>query len=218
MAKQGAATELEIIDICKRLNAKNMLASADGNVSVRVSDGEILITPTGLNKAFITPEDMAVIDLGNRVLKGKPSGERLIHLEVYKRCPEAKAVVHAHPPTAIAWSVAFPDDEELPFESLSELILAAGRIPIAKYARPGTPAMAERITPFLPDHRVIVMARHGALAWGESLMEAYNGMERLEHSAQILARAQSLGAITKLPQAEIEALWELRRQLGKRTL
>lgn len=211
-------TRGEIIEVCKRLNAKNMLASADGNVSVRVSDREILITPTGLNKAFITPDDMATIDIDNKILNGKPSGERLIHLEVYKRCPEARSVVHAHPPTAIAWTVAFPNDVELPFDSLSELILAAGRIPIAKYARPGTPAMAERLAPFLPEHRVIIMARHGAVSWGESLQEAYNGMERLEHSAQILAQAQRLGGITKLPQAEIDALWELRQRLGKRTL
>ncbi|MEQ1876565.1 MAG: class II aldolase/adducin family protein [Bdellovibrionia bacterium] len=208
----------DIVDVCKMLNAKNMLASADGNVSYRFSDDQIIITPTGVNKAFLRPFDMAVIDMNNRVLQGKPSGERLIHLEIYKRCPEAKCVVHAHPPNAIAWSVAFPQARELPCESLSEVILAVGRIPIAEYARPGTQDMADKLIQFLPAHRVIVMARHGAVSWGESVGEAYNGMERLEHSAAILGMAHRLGGLTSLPAGEIEQLRELRKKLGPRTL
>ena len=208
----------DIVDVCKMLNQKNMLASADGNVSYRFSDDQILITPTGVNKAFLKPFDMAVIDLSGRVWQGKPSGERLIHLEIYRKCPEARCVVHAHPPNAIAWSVAFPQAREIPCESLSEVILAVGRIPIAEYARPGTESMAESISPYLPDHRVIVMARHGAVSWGESVMEAYNGMERLEHSAVILGAAHRLGGLTDLPSGEIEWLRETRRKLGPRVL
>ncbi len=208
----------DIVDVCKMLNAKNMLASADGNVSYRFSDDQIIITPTGVNKAFLKPFDMAVIDLDNRILQGKPSGERLIHLEIYRKCPQAKCVVHAHPPNAIAWSVAFPQAKELPCESLSEVILAVGRIPIAEYARPGTPEMADKLTPFLPAHRVMIMARHGAVSWGESVMEAYNGMERLEHSAMILGAAHRLGGLTNLPAGEVEALRELRKKLGSKTL
>jgi L-fuculose-phosphate aldolase len=208
----------EIIEICRRLNAKNLLASADGNVSFRVSDEEILITPTGLNKSQISPVDMAVITIDNRVLKGNPSGERLMHLELYRNCPKAKAVVHAHPPTAIAWTIARPDLQELPGEGMSELILAMGRVPVAPYARPGTQSMGEVLRPFLPHYRVIILARHGALSWGEDLEEAYNGMERLEHVAGILKSAQELGGLTSLPKSEVDALWQLRKQMGDRTL
>lgn len=208
----------EIVEICRRLNAKDLLASADGNVSFRVSDREIWITPSGKNKAHISPEEMALIDLDGNVLKGNPSGERLMHLEVYRNCPKARAIVHAHPPTAIAWTVARPDWKELPGEGLSELILAMGRVPIAPYARPGTAAMGEVLRPFLPGSRVMVLARHGALSWGEDIEEAYNGMERLEHVAGILKSAQELGGLTALPQEEVEALWAMRRELGERTL
>ena len=97
-----------IIRYCKLLHDKGMLAAADGNVSFRISDREILITPSGVPKAFIGADDMAVIDIDNNILRGNPSGERLMHLEVYKKCPAAKAVVHAHPPTAIAWSPQTP--------------------------------------------------------------------------------------------------------------
>lgn len=208
----------EIVDICRRLNNKNLLASADGNVSYRISDREILITPTGKNKAHIQADEMAVITLDNEILSGNPSGERLMHLEVYRSCPEAKAIVHAHPPTAIAWSVARPDLKELPAESLSELILAVGRVPFVPYARPGTQDMGDVLRPFLPDCRVMILSRHGALSWGEDLEEAYNGMERLEHVAGILKSAHELGGIHDLPAEEIRILREMRKKLGNRTL
>ena len=208
----------KIIEVCQRLSAKDMLASADGNVSYRVSNQEILITPTGLNKALIKPRDIAVVTLDNQVLSGKPSSERLMHLEVYRSCPKAQCVVHAHPPTAIAWSVARPDLKELPSESLSEVILAVGRIPIIPYARPGTQSMGDLLRPYLPECRLMILARHGALAWGEDLDEAYNGMERLEHSAKILRDAVVLGGLTFLPREEVEVLREMRRGLGERIL
>lgn len=208
----------EIIEICKRLNDKGMLAAADGNVSYRLSNDEILITPTGLNKAFIKASDMAVITLDNRIVRGNPSGERLMHLEVFKHCPQAKCVVHAHPPNAVAWSVAYPELTELPAECLSEVILSVGRIPIVQYARPGTAQMGETLKPYLPKLRVMILARHGALTWGETLDEAYNGMERLEHSALTLRLAYQLGGLTTLPGGEIDALKAIRARLGDRTL
>lgn len=207
-----------IVEVCKRLWDRNMLASADGNVSFRVSDDEILITPSGLAKAFMDPEQMAVINLKGEVLKGKPSAERAMHLQVYRQCPEAKAVVHAHPPHAIAWSVSMPDLEELPSTSLSEVILACGSIPFVPYATPTTDAMATNLEPFLPDHRLLILSRHGGLSWGESLDEAVGGMERLEHSSEILWLAQSMGELTSLPDAEIGRLREMRSQIGPRTL
>lgn len=207
-----------MVEVCRRLHGKNLLASADGNVSVRLADDEILITPTGMNKARMRPEDVATITLENQVLSGKPSSERLMHLEIFRRCPKARAIVHAHPPTAIAWTVARPEMKELPAEALSELILAVGRVPVAPYARPGTLDMGTVLAPFLPDCRVILLARHGAISWGEDLEEAYNGMERLEHVCQILKSAVELGGITSLPPAEVEALRSLRRELGERTL
>ena len=213
-------TELkERIDaICRRLNAKNYLAAADGNVSYRLSDREIFITPSGVNKAELSVDDVAVITLENEILSGRPSTERLMHLEVYRRCPKARAVVHAHPPTSIAWSIARPELKELPADCMSELILAVGKIPIADYARPGTQAMGDVLAPHLPQCRVMILSRHGALSWGEDLDEAYNGMERLEHAAVILKAAHELGGLTSLPASELVVLREMRLKLGDRTL
>lgn len=207
-----------ICEACRRLHARNLLAAADGNVSVRFPDGRIAITPTGQAKARITAEDMAWLDLDGTVRSGNPSGERLMHLAVYRACPEARVVAHAHPPTAIAWSLARPDLEHLPDDAMPEAILAAGRIPIVPYARPGTAAMGEALLPYLPDHRLLILARHGAVCWGEDLEEAVNGLERLEHLCQTLLSAESLGGAQPLPPEEREALRALRRRMGPRVL
>lgn len=204
----------DIVEVCQRLHARNMLAAADGNISYRISDDEILITPSGIMKGFMTPEQMAVINLNGDILVGKPSSERLMHLEVFRRCPQAKAIVHAHPPTAIAWSIARPQLEKLPSDCLSEVILATGDIPFVPYARPGTEDMGKVLVPFLPQYQAMILRNHGALCWGQDLDEAYRGMERIEHSAQILAAAEKLGGLNPLPKEEVEYLYELRKKIG----
>lgn len=208
----------EIITIAQCLHQKNMLAAADGNISCRVDENTVLITPSGVAKAFMKPEDMALITLDNQILQGKASSEKLMHLEVYRQCPKAKAVVHAHPPTAIAWSIAKPNLEFLPAHALSEVILSCGDIPFVPYARPGTQAMGENLKHFLPQYRALILSRHGALAWGESLEEAWRGMERIEHSSEILWKAHTLGGLTYLPDEEISALRIMRRHIGDRLL
>lgn len=141
-----------------------------------------------------------------------------MHLEIYRECPQARAVVHAHPPTAIAWSIARPDLACLPSHALSEVILSCGDIPFVPYARPGSQAMGENLISFLPRYRALILARHGALAWGESLEEAWKGMERIEHSAEILWKAVTLGGLTFLPDDEISALRTLRQRVGDHLL
>ena len=205
-----------LCEACRRLHDRNLLAAGDGNLSARLSDGRIAMTPAGVAKAWLRPEDFAHLALDGTVLSGAPSSERLMHLAIYAACPEAQVVVHAHPPTAIAWTVAHPELQELPSESLPEVILGAGAIPVVPYARPGTSALAEVLLPFLPAHRLLIMARHGAVCWGEDAREAAGGIERLEHVAQILKSAVELGGLTSLPAAELVALREVRRSLGPR--
>ncbi len=213
-------TQSEILeslcDACRRLHDRNLLAAGDGNLSARLPDGRIAMTPSGVAKAWLRPEHFAFLSVDGQVLSGNPSSERLMHLAIYATCPEAKVVVHAHPPTAIAWTVAHPELLEIPAEALPEIILGAGSIPVVPYARPGTSALAEVLLPFLPAHRLLVMARHGAVCWGEDAGEATGGIERLEHVAQILKSAVQLGGLTSLPEAEIAALRALRQSLGPR--
>jgi L-fuculose-phosphate aldolase len=207
----------ELIKVCQRLYQRNMLAAADGNVSIRVDEG-IIITPSGKAKGFIKIEDLCLITLDNKILLGNPSSERMMHLKVYNTCPEALAVVHAHPPTAIAWTVAYPEMGQLPNNCLSEIVLAAGEIPIVPYARPGTEEMGIKLLDFLPQNKLLILSRHGALTWGDNLEEAIMGMERLEHSAEILYKAKMLNQLTYIDDKEMTFLYEMRKKIGNKSL
>lgn len=207
-----------LLDACRRLHAGGLLAASDGNLSVRLPDGRIAITPSGVPKAKLDLRDFAYLDLDGTVLSGRPSSERAMHLAVYRAAPEAKAIVHAHPPTAIAWSLAKPELEELPSDGLPEVILAAGRIPIVPMAIPGTEAMGGHLLPYLPAHRLMILARHGGLCWGEHMDEAAGGMERLEQVAGILLKAEMLGGAKPLSKPELAELRALRAKLGPRII
>lgn len=208
----------EVIEACRSLHAQGLLAAADGNVSIRLNAATLAITPRGVPKAALRRQDFAVLDLDGAVRRGNPSSERLMHLAVYRACPEAKAVVHAHPPTAIAWSLANPDASELPSDALPEVILAAGRIPLVPMATPGTKEMGSNLAPFLPAHRLMILARHGGLAWGESVREAAGGIERLEQVAKILLAAEAFGGAKPLTAGDVAELRALRAKLGPRLI
>lgn len=207
-----------LLDACRRLHAGGLLAASDGNLSVRLPDGRIAMTPSGVPKARVRLEELAYLALDGTILSGRPSSERAMHLAIYRAVPEAKAVVHAHPPTAIAWSLARPELEELPSDGLPEVILAAGRIPIVPMAIPGTEAMGTNLLPFLPAHRLMILARHGGLCWGEHLDEAAGGLERLEQVATILWKAEALGGAKPLAAAELAELRALRAKLGPKII
>lgn len=216
LSRAGLARE--ILSVGRELHRQNLLAAADGNISVRVGKAKILITPRGVAKESLSVKELALMDMDGRILAGNPSSERRMHLEIYRRCPQARAVVHAHPPTAIAWSVAQPALRELPAESLPEVILAAGRIPVVPYGRPGSDEMATGLVSYLPHCRAMILARHGAVCWGETLDEAFRGMERIEHCARILATAVGLGGLSKLPAKEVAVLRAQRARCGERLL
>jgi len=208
----------DLLDACRRLHAGGLLAASDGNLSLRLPDGRIAMTPSGVPKAKVRQEDLAYLHLDGTILSGRPSSERAMHLAVYRAAPEAKAIVHAHPPTAIAWSLARPELRELPSEGLPEVILAAGSIPIVPMAMPGTEAMGTNLLPFLPAHRLMILARHGGLCWGEHMNEAAGGLERLEQVATILWKAETLGGAKPLSAGELTELRALRAKLGPKII
>jgi L-fuculose-phosphate aldolase len=207
-----------LLDACRRMHAAGLLAASDGNLSLRLPDGRIVMTPSGVPKAQVKAGDLAYLSASGAILSGRPSSERAMHLAVYRAVPEAKAIVHAHPPTAIAWSLARPELQELPSDGLPEVILAAGRIPIVPMALPGTEAMGANILPFLPAHRLLILARHGGLCWGAHLEEAVGGMERLEQVATILWKAETLGGAKPMAPADLQELRALRAKLGPKII
>jgi L-fuculose-phosphate aldolase len=190
----------------------------DGNISYRLDDSTIMITPSGKPKFLLEAEEIAIIDIDGKVIEGRPSSEMSMHLEVYRMRADAKAVIHAHPPTAVAYSIAHPDAGEVPGKSFSELIIAVGKLPIVPFQMPGSSEMGTALHPYIKDSKVMLLARHGALSFGEDLIEAYNGMERLEHSCEILLKAANFGAVTELDDQTIDQLYSLREKIGNKTL
>lgn len=200
------------IEAIKTLWMKNFLAAGDGNFSFKV-DNEIFITPSGRRKCEIKENEF--VSVGD---KEKASSESLMHLKVFNKCEKAKVVFHAHPPAAIAWSITH-DEPFLPNNHLSELILSVGSIPVVPYARPGSEDMGDHLDEFLPKSRVLILKHHGALTWGETVEEALSGMERLEHTCEILIKALHTGKrLSTLPESEVGWLIEKRRSLGEKTL
>jgi len=208
----------EIINAAKRLYQKDFLASCDGNISMRLADGNILITPSGCQKAFMSEDQMALCTKEGIPLKGTPSSETAMHIAVYQQCPEAQAVVHAHPPYVIAWSLAKPEQKFLPVEKIPELLLALGSCPVVPYAVPGTKDMAEVLTGYLPENRAFILKFHGGLSWGETLSEALGGIERMEHAVKILTIAESLGGPKSLPPQSLEKLRKIREKIHPKIL
>ena len=120
----------DIVEVGRRLYARGYTASNDGNISVRLDAGRLLMTPTSVCKGFMTPGMMCITDLDGKKLAGErdPSSEMQMHLEVYRQRPDAAAVVHAHPPTATGFAVAgIPLDRAV----LAEVVTTLGSVPIA---------------------------------------------------------------------------------------
>ena len=194
-----------IVRVCRRLYERGLIAGPDGNVSVRLLDGTILVTPSGMSKVDVREEDLAMVDLeGRPTTTGRaPSSELQMHLRIYQRRPDAMAVVHAHPPVATAFAVA---GENLMAPVLPEVILQTGGVPLVPYATPGTPALADSLEPFLDGHVAFLLANHGATTFGPTLDIAHQRMESLEHAARIVYTARMLGKVNELSAADAEAL------------
>jgi len=199
----------EIAVCCRRLWQRGLIAGQDGNVSVRYRADRILVTPRGMLKSELSPEDMAEVDLDGRPLGGsrQATTELDLHLRVYRRRRDCGAVVHAHPPTATAFSVT---GEGIPGNVLPEVTLLMGQVPLVPYATTGTPALGDAVEPFLDTNEAVLLANHGAVAWGPTLAAARIRMESLEHAARILAAARSLGPITRLTPEQMTDLERLR--------
>ena len=194
-------------------------AANDGNLSVRVGEDRLLITPYGVGKGRMTPDMLLVTDLDGQVVEGDrhPSSETKMHLMVYRRRPDAGAVVHAHPPVSTAFAVC-RRGLETPY--LAELAAGLGTVPCTpSFAMLSTDEVPESVEPYLPDHNAVLLANHGALAWGADLWEAFDRLETVEHTAKIVLNAEALGGGVPLTAEEVARLQSLRgmyRQLREK--
>jgi len=203
----------QIIKIAKLMHKKGFLAGSDGNLSVLCDDNKVLITASGVNKGFIEANDIVTVNLKGQVLEGtsKCSTELAMHLKIYELRPDIKAVIHAHPPYVVAFNVANVD---LSSKILPETVLILKEIITSEYSRPCSKDNVKIIEEHILKSKIIVLKRHGTISCGKDLIEAYNLLEKLEHTAKVGVIANSLNKISLLDDEEYNNLLKIREELN----
>ena len=213
MQSSIVALKRDIVEVGRRIYTRGYVASNDGNISVRVDEKRVLITPTGVSKGFMKPEDLILVDFNGKVLAGnkKPSSEVFMHLRMYQERADVNSVCHAHPVHATGFAVAgLPLDQCV----LPEVVVALGSIPLIAYGTPGTAEFFEPVLPHVKNHDAFLLANHGALTIGKDVFNAYHKMETLEHFAHIAFVAMQVGSIQVLTTQQVEKLYDLRKRFG----
>jgi len=216
LRQEEAELRAEVVRICRLLWEKGFVAASDGNVSVRFGRDRLIATPSGFSKGFLLATDLLLCDLQGEVRyssqqargKCRPSSELLLHLEVYQQRPDVRAVVHAHPPTAIAFTIA---GISLAQCVLPEVIVNLGSVPTTAYATPSSAEGADVVRELIRGHDALILDRHGSVTVGPTLFEAYMKLEKVEHLAKVTLAARQLGRVGLLPQDEVKKLVEMRR-------
>ncbi|MBO1206301.1 class II aldolase/adducin family protein [Staphylococcus nepalensis] len=216
MDKKEKELREQICDIGKNLFNKDFIAANDGNISARLSGSEILATPTATSKGYLTPESIVKLDLDGNIIEAqegvKPSSEVKMHLRCYKEMEECNGVVHAHPPYATGFAIK---GEVLDKATMPEVVIAMPEIPLAEYGCPSTEEIPDSVEPYFGKYEAVLLESHGALTWGDTLMNAYFNMERLEYIAKLTFITRAIGGERELPKNRIDELVALRPQYGK---
>jgi L-fuculose-phosphate aldolase len=202
---------LAIVEFGRLLHDNGFVAATDGNLSVRLDERRLLVTPTYMSKGRMRPSDLVIVDLDGNRLAGKRnvSSEIGMHLLIYRLRPDVQGIVHAHPPTATGFAASGMDLNQ---PLVCEVVVGLGEIPLARYGTPGTPELAEALEPLVPAHDAILMANHGVVTYGSTLENAYMKMETVEHFAHIALVTHLLGRAQPLGEKEVEKLWAVRHR------
>ncbi|MDR2048911.1 MAG: class II aldolase/adducin family protein [Treponema sp.] len=207
-----------ILDIGRRMYDKNFVAANDGNITCKTAPDRIWATPTGVSKGFMKAEELVKMDLSGKVIQQgrlNPSSEIKMHLRIYHENPAVMGVCHAHPPVATSFAIAgISLDKAIYPEALVNL----GTVPVVHYEVPGSQGIPDSIAPYCRDYNALLLANHGALAWGAGIMEAWYRLEALEHYAMILMYTGNIiGKANELSCEQVRELIGVREKLGIRT-
>jgi len=202
-----------IVEVGRLMYDRGFIAGGDGNISARLENGTILVTPTMVCKGRMTPDMIVLVDEKGQKIGGErnASSEFAMHLAVYTRRSDVHAVVHTHPPVATGFAVAgLALDKAL----LSEVVLTLGCIPLTQYGTPSTNELVDALVPYIPAHDALLLANHGAVAYGRDIDHALANMETVEHFARISLVAHLLGGARQLPIDAVTKLVEVRERAG----
>ena len=182
-----AALRQKIVRIGALLYDRRLAHGSAGNLSVRLADGSILVTPTNSSLGMLDPDRISKVSPGGELLAGDPpSKEAFFHLAVYDVRPSARAIVHLHSTASVAISCLCHDDPSNVLPPLTAYhVMKVGRLPLVPYFRPGDRALAEAVRAAAKDHHAILLANHGPIIAGKTLEDAVLIMEELEETAKI---------------------------------
>ena len=204
-----------IIEIGKRMYQKNFVAANDGNISCKVDDDMIWTTPTGVSKGFMTEDMMVKMRLDGTVIsQGElgPSSEVKMHLRIYNENPEARGVCHAHPPIGTSFAIA---GLSLDRAIYPEALVNLGTVPCVHYEAPGSQGIPDSVAPYARDYNALLLANHGAVAWGPSVMDAWYRLEATEHYAMVIMYTGNIiGKANVLSCEQVGELIQIREKLG----
>lgn len=195
----------EICEICHLLYDRGYVVSNDGNVSARTERGTVLITPSGVGKGRMTPDMLVETDLDGNIISGDrhPSSESKMHLMIYRERSDVRAVVHAHPPLSTAFAICRKPLKE---RYLAELVVGLGEVPVTEFAMLSTDEVPNSVKPFVRDHSAVLLANHGALTWGSSLISAFDRMETVEQTAKVYYYVSQLGGGVEMTEEQADTL------------
>jgi len=206
-------------DLCmigERIWMKGFCAGNEGNHSVRVSEDRVLITPSGISKGMLKPEQVCTIDMdGTPLDKNSPwkaSSERKVHVAIYKHRPDIRAVIHSHPPHATAFAIA---NIPLPEGIHPEAEVFLGRVPTARYATPSTDDLPASIIPLIgPETNTVLMGNHGSVSFDKDLIGAYYKLEILDAYCRVLLLTKQIGKANVLNAEQMTELLQVKTKLG----
>ncbi len=211
---EAEAIKHEIVAVGRKLWQRAYVDGNGGNISCRLTQDAVLCTPTLVSKADLLPEDLCLVDMkGNQLAGCRPrTSEILMHLEIYKAVPEARAVVHCHPPHATAYAIT----GRVPITCvIPESEVFIGKVALAPYQTPGTQAFAEAVLPFVKNHNTILLANHGIACWADTVTHAEWYAEVVDNYCHTLMLAAQLGApVTQIPPDKAMDLLAIKKRMG----
>ena len=204
-------------EIGNRIWQRGYCAGNEGNHSVRIGENRVLCTPTGISKGFLEPADLCVVDMDGKQVESNPKGRKrtsevLVHLAIFKKFSQIGAVIHSHPPHAVAFCLA---NMPLPEGIHPEAEVFLGKTVFANYATPGGPDLPDSFMDKLTDNtNTILMANHGSISVGDDLTQAYYRLEILDNYCKQLLLARQLGKVNVLDNNQMVDLLKVKQQFG----
>jgi len=188
----------QLVETARELLRSGLVEGTAGNLSARLPDGNVVLSPSSLPYETMTPDDLVVTDLDGKVLAGAraPTSEKALHLACLRKHPELGAVIHSHAKYATMFAIT---RRPIPCVIEEFDVFVGGEVPVAEYRLTGSDELGEEVSRHVGERGAVLMANHGLLTVGKDLAGALKVARLVERTAEIVWGAQALGPVVPLP-------------------